>query len=379
MVSTLCTIMLPALVAQAFAEDLNLGRQDTGAQDPITQLMEKLQSPVAMDEFTEKLLNRLGVRLAGRTLKTSADQSAVAAAQSDNVMDHAKLDDTTLAKDTVKSLRVQLLEEESAKKAAEAKAANATQKMESSQATAAKAKSAKKAAEAKATQATQKMKAAESQSTQSQSAEAKAAEANAAEAKAAKAAEAKAANATQKMQSAESQEAQARSAQKTAEAKAAQQVRSAESKVAHAEEEKKAAEGRAQSAETEAAQARAAKRAALAKASQEEQAAQAEEAKAQTAETMVANTRDTQKASQMEKSKKASSVSQASVGQKKDLVATAGECCLTQQELVESSTGSALHLVAGCAVVMASASALGFALTKRRNIPDALEGYSVMA
>lgn len=361
MVSTLCTIMLPALVAQAFAEDMNLGRQDTSAQDPMTQLMEKLQSPVAMDEFTEKLLNRLGVRLADRTLKTSADQSA------DNVMDHAKLDDTTLAKDTVKSLRVQLLEEESAKKAAEAKAANATQKMESSQATAAKAKSAKKAAEAKATQATQKMKAAESQSTQSQSAEARAAEAKAAEAKAAKAAEAKAANATQKMQSAESQEAQARSAQKSAEAKAAQQVRSAESKVAHAEEDKKAAEGRAQSAETEAAQARAAKRAALAKASQEEQAAQAEEAKAQTAETMVAKARETQKAAQ------------ANVGQKKDLVATAGECCLTQQELVESSTGSTLHLVAGCAVVMASASALGFALTKRRNIPDALEGYSVMA
>merc|ERR1711924_120287 len=54
---------------------------------------------------------------------------------------------------------------------------------------------------------------------------------------------------------------------------------------------------------------------------------------------------------------------------------------LTQQELAEPSTGSAVFtmlLPAGCAVAMASASALGYAVAKRRNLPmfaDALEGY----
>jgi len=265
--------MLPALVAQAFAEP-------PAAEDLMTQLVEKLGSEETMDDFVGKLLNKLS----DRALTTSPDQSA------DNTMDHAKLDDTTLAKETVKSLRIQLLEEEHAKKVAEARAANATQKMDSSKAKAAQAQSAQKAAQAKAAQDTQKMHSAESQ--------------------------------------------------------ARRQVRSADSKVAHAEAEKKAAEGRAQSAETEAAQARAAKRAAQAKASQEAQATAAKD-------------------SRKEQSTKASSASQAS---QKELAATAGECCLTEQELVEPSRGSAF-LYYGCAVVMALLWILGYALAKRRNMP----------
>jgi len=383
MIATLCAAFtLPALIAQVHAKD------------PMQQLVEKLQSPGSMDEFADKLINKF----ADRALKTSPSQSA------DKFMERAKLDDTTLGKETVKSMQLQLASAESAQQLAEEKAVNATRSMQSAESKATQAQSAQKAAEEKAASATKKMQSAESKTAQSQSAQKAAAE--------------KAASATQKMQSAESEAAQARSAQRAAEAKSTQEIRSADSKVAHAQASRKAAEDKAQSAESGEAKARAAKKAAQAKALQEEKVAkQAEEQKAQ-AESEATRARAAQKAmaakaSQMEQqltaqkatAAKASQMEQEQTEQllnftkseaKSELSAKKTEAkeakvnqksfdataeSLTQQELAEPSTGSAVFtmlLPAGCAVAMASASALGYAVAKRRNLPkcaDASEGY----
>jgi len=332
MIATLCTITLPALIAQVHAKD------------PMQQLVEKLQSPGSMDEFADKLLNKF----ANRALKTYSHQSA------DKFMDRAKLDDTTLGKETVKSMQLQLASAESSQQLSEEKALNATRSMEL----------------------------AESKATRAQSAQ--------------KAAEEKAARATQKMQSAASTAAQARSAQRAAEAKSTQEIRSADSKAAHAQALQKAAEDKAQSAESGEAKARAAKKAAQVKALQEEKLAKQEEEQKAQAESEAARARAAQKAmaakaSQMEQQlnfTKSEAMSLQSVKKtqskevnQKSLDATAGS--LTQLELAEPSTRSAFFTMlffwpTGCAVAMESASALGNALAKRRNLlkaADASEHY----